>query len=253
MKQREATPEVLAPKIVELIENDASATKCAPPWPDGTPRDAAEQIAESIMQAIAARRRAGWQRDVAALRPERSTPSIRRPVNQLDSGSRCFASGGNRESCACVKRTNSSAELKAALSAATVLREDEPLARRTTLRVGGGADFYAEPASEAELAHIAASLRRASDCHSSFWGAARTCLVKDGGIRGLVICLAHPHFSRIEITGYRLHCGAGAKLKQVAAEAKRSGIDRPGISGGHSGHRRRRVAHERRRDGRLDV
>ena len=31
---------------------------------------------------------------------------------------------------------------------------DEPLARRTTLRVGGPADLYVEPASEADLAAV---------------------------------------------------------------------------------------------------
>ena len=36
-----------------------------------------------------------------------------------------------------------------------------------------------------------------------------------------VICLAQAHFSRIEIVGDRLHCGAGAKLKAAAMEAKR--------------------------------
>ena len=49
-------------------------------------------------------------------------------------------------------------------------------------------------------------------------------LVGDGGFRGLIICLAHPNFSRIEIDGERLRCGAGAKLKNVAVEAKRSGL-----------------------------
>ena len=46
-------------------------------------------------------------------------------------------------------------------------------------------------------------------------------LVRDGGIRGVVVSLAHPHFSQVEIRGDRLHCGAGAKLKTVAIEAKR--------------------------------
>jgi UDP-N-acetylenolpyruvoylglucosamine reductase len=45
--------------------------------------------------------------------------------------------------------------------------------------------------------------------------------VKDGGIRGVVICLANPSFSKVEISGYRMHCGAGAKLKQVAMDSKR--------------------------------
>jgi UDP-N-acetylenolpyruvoylglucosamine reductase len=49
-------------------------------------------------------------------------------------------------------------------------------------------------------------------------------LVRDGGFRGVVICLAHASFSRIEIDGERLRCGAGAKLKSVAVEAKRNGL-----------------------------
>jgi len=49
-------------------------------------------------------------------------------------------------------------------------------------------------------------------------------LVRDGGVRGVVICLAHASFSRIEVAGERLHCGAGAKLKNVAVEAKRNGL-----------------------------
>jgi len=39
-------------------------------------------------------------------------------------------------------------------------------------------------------------------------------LVKDGGFRGVVICLAHPCFCRIECAGHQLRCGAGAKLKR---------------------------------------
>jgi UDP-N-acetylenolpyruvoylglucosamine reductase len=40
----------------------------------------------------------------------------------------------------------------------------------------------------------------------------------------VVICLAQSPFVKIEIAGERLHCGAGAKLKNVAVEAKRSGL-----------------------------
>ncbi len=49
-------------------------------------------------------------------------------------------------------------------------------------------------------------------------------LIRDGGIRGLVICLAHPFFSRIEVSGYRIQCGAGAKLKQVSLDAKKENL-----------------------------
>jgi len=49
-------------------------------------------------------------------------------------------------------------------------------------------------------------------------------LVRDGGIRGLVLSLAHPHFSRIEVQGDRITAGAGARLKNIAHEARRAGL-----------------------------
>ena len=46
------------------------------------------------------------------------------------------------------------AGLRDVLSAASVVRENEPLARRTTLRVGGCADVWAEPADEKDLSAV---------------------------------------------------------------------------------------------------
>ena len=44
-------------------------------------------------------------------------------------------------------------------------------------------------------------------------------LVRDGGVRGAVVCLAQPYFSRIEVVDESIRCGAGARLRAVAAEA----------------------------------
>jgi UDP-N-acetylenolpyruvoylglucosamine reductase len=114
-------------------------------------------------------------------------------------------------------------ELAARVSRVTVIRRDEPLATHTTMRIGGPADVYVEPASEADLASV---LKFCSERDVPFFilGRGSNLLVRDGGIRGVVICLAHPHFSRIEIIGERLHCGAGAKLKNVSVEAKRNNL-----------------------------
>ena len=49
-------------------------------------------------------------------------------------------------------------------------------------------------------------------------------LIRDGGIRGVVLCLAHRGFSVIEVTGSDLRCGAGAKLKALAAKARESSL-----------------------------
>ncbi len=115
------------------------------------------------------------------------------------------------------------AQLSARLSADSIVRPDEPLAKRTTLRVGGKADFYVEPASEADLAEL---LKFCAEQRLPFLllGRGSNLLIKDGGIRGVVICLSHPNFSRFEIVDDRLHCGAGVKLKTVSVEARRNGL-----------------------------
>ncbi len=112
------------------------------------------------------------------------------------------------------------AELSATLSTECVVRRDEPLARRTTLRVGGPADFYVEPASEADLAKLL-QFCAARELPFVVLGRGSNLLVRDGGIRGVVICLAQPNFSRVEVVGGCAHVGAGAKLKEVAVTAKR--------------------------------
>ncbi len=49
-------------------------------------------------------------------------------------------------------------------------------------------------------------------------------LIKDSGIRGFVISLAHPNFSLVEIEGTSLQCGAGARLKAISVDARRKGL-----------------------------
>src|SRR5471032_331721 len=114
-------------------------------------------------------------------------------------------------------------ELAARVSRATVIRRDEPLAKHTTMRIGGPADVYVEPATEEDLAQVVKFCGE-RDVPFFMLGRGSNLLVRDGGVRGVVICLAHPQFSRIEIFGERLHCGAGAKLKNVSVEAKRNNL-----------------------------
>jgi UDP-N-acetylenolpyruvoylglucosamine reductase len=114
-------------------------------------------------------------------------------------------------------------EIAGRVSSATVIRRDEPLAKHTTLRVGGPADVFVEPANEKDLSAI---LKFCGERELKFFvlGRGSNLLVCDGGFRGVVICLAQPEFSKIEIDGERLRCGAGARLKNVAVEARRNGL-----------------------------
>jgi UDP-N-acetylenolpyruvoylglucosamine reductase len=122
-----------------------------------------------------------------------------------------------------VNETDAADEIASRLSAGAVFRRYESLAKHTTLRVGGPADVYVEPASEEDLAGV---VTFCGERNLPFFmiGRGSNLLVRDGGFRGVVICLAHDSFSRIEIDGERLRCGAGAKLKNVVVEAKRNGL-----------------------------
>ncbi len=114
-------------------------------------------------------------------------------------------------------------EIAGHVSPATIIRRNEPLAKHTTLRVGGPADVYVEPASEEDLAGIV-RFCNGQDVPFFVIGRGSNLLVRDGGFRGVIICLAHANFSRIAVADGRLHCGAGAKLKNVAVEARRHGL-----------------------------
>jgi UDP-N-acetylenolpyruvoylglucosamine reductase len=105
----------------------------------------------------------------------------------------------------------------------SVVRQCEPLAKRTTLRVGGVAEVYVEPSSEAELSHLVQT------CHEervafTMLGRGSNLLIRDGGLRGVVVCLAHPSFSIMEVEDCVLRCGAGTRLKAVAAKARESSL-----------------------------
>lgn len=121
------------------------------------------------------------------------------------------------------KRGSPYAKLPGYLSADTRICFDEPLARRTTLRVGGPADVYVEPAGEPDLARV---LEFCAETGAPWFilGRGSNVLVKDRGFRGIVICLAGEAFRRIEVTSLQIRCGAGARLKAVAVEAKRHGL-----------------------------
>ena len=114
-------------------------------------------------------------------------------------------------------------ELAARLRHGGTVSVHEPMSKHTTLRIGGPADLFVEPATEEELSAV---LRFCAEWDLRFvlLGRGSNLLVLDGGIRGAVISMAHPNFSRLEQRGEELICGAGVKLKTVAVESKRCGL-----------------------------
>ena len=92
-----------------------------------------------------------------------------------------------------------------------------PLDKYTTLRVGGPADYFAEPASEEELQCL---LDAAGEAGTPvlLMGNGSNLLIRDGGFRGLAIRLGKP-FSHIEPWEGGLYAQAGALLSVLASEA----------------------------------
>ncbi|MDR2676311.1 MAG: Mur ligase domain-containing protein, partial [Opitutaceae bacterium] len=90
--------------------------------------------------------------------------------------------------------------LRGSVSPATKVRHEEPLAPRTTMRAGGAARIYAEPACEADLRALLREARaRALDVF--LLGRGSNLIVPDEGVDGLVISLAHPAWQAFEPLG----------------------------------------------------
>ncbi len=97
-----------------------------------------------------------------------------------------------------------------------------PLARLTTVRTGGSAEFFARASSEAELLELLA-WARAHGHEVSVVGSGSNLLVADEGVRGLVVKL-DGGLAAISVESPRMLCGAGARLPAVAARAAREGL-----------------------------
>ena len=121
------------------------------------------------------------------------------------------------------KRDSPYDKLHACLSAGTRVCFDELMARRTTLRVGGPADVYVEPDGESELG-VVLEFCAQNRIPWFILGRGSNVLVRDGGFRGIVICLAAESFRHVQVESLQIRCGAGARLKAVAVEAKRYGL-----------------------------
>ncbi|WP_135450341.1 UDP-N-acetylmuramate dehydrogenase [Tabrizicola caldifontis] len=102
------------------------------------------------------------------------------------------------------------------------LTANRPLSDLTWLRVGGPADWLFQPADEADLAAFLAAL--APSVQVFPMGAGSNLIVRDGGIRAVVIRLGRG-FNGIAIEGDRVTAGAAALDSHVARRAAEAGLD----------------------------
>ena len=103
------------------------------------------------------------------------------------------------------------------------IRLYEPLSRHTTMRVGGPAQFWAEPETEEGFADLV-QLCFDEDIPFMVMGRGSNLLVRDGGVPGVVAHLSKGEFSRHIVNGNEITAGVGLKLKQITAIARNAGI-----------------------------
>jgi UDP-N-acetylenolpyruvoylglucosamine reductase len=117
------------------------------------------------------------------------------------------------------------------------LERDFPLARLTTVRTGGDADWFARPGDEARLGELLV-WATGEGLAIGVVGSGSNLLVADEGFRGLALKL-DGKLATVEHEGERLFAGGGARLPSAATKAAgwglsglEFGVNIPGTVGG---------------------
>ena len=100
--------------------------------------------------------------------------------------------------------------------------ENAPMDRHTTLRVGGPADFLVEARGAGDVAAALAAAREAN-APVQVIGNGSNLLVRDSGIRGLVIAISG-RMADVSIKGATLRAQAGGALPRLAQIAQAQGL-----------------------------
>lgn len=102
------------------------------------------------------------------------------------------------------------------------VRENAPLSRHSTLRVGGPAEFLAEIESERALIELLGEVRRLG-LSFHLLGLGSNVLIPDEGLAGVVARLGRP-FKRVHVRGTLAVAGAALPLAQLARRTAVAGL-----------------------------
>ncbi len=120
----------------------------------------------------------------------------------------------------------------------TIVKQDEPLAPYTYLKIGGPARYFAEPTTVEQLRALLVRARNEGLAVYVLGGGSNV-LVRDEGVNGLVIRTTAPAFRTIDVRDNLVSAGAGTSLWstiRAAAERRLAGLELlagiPGTVGG---------------------
>jgi UDP-N-acetylmuramate dehydrogenase len=103
------------------------------------------------------------------------------------------------------------------------VRQQVPLAPYTWFRLGGPAQYFAEPSTVEQLQAVV-KRAKAEGLQARVLGGGSNLLVREAGVQGVVIRLTAPCFEQITIDGTKLSAGAGAKLGYAVTQAVTEGL-----------------------------
>lgn len=105
------------------------------------------------------------------------------------------------------------------------LKIDEPLFVHTMTKMGGRADLFVTPTTEEETMHVVAYAHQ-QKIPLLLLGNGSNMVVRDGGVRGIVLNLSK--LNRIEIKGTRVYAESGADIidvSRIAAKETLTGLE----------------------------
>lgn len=103
------------------------------------------------------------------------------------------------------------------------VKKDEPLSIHTTFKIGGPAEFFAEPLDPDDLRSLVKAARKYK-IRLSIIGAGSNLLVSDKGVNGLVIKLNSRKFKKLSFDKNVVMAGAGCSLSQVIKNSQKRGL-----------------------------
>ena len=116
------------------------------------------------------------------------------------------------------------AAVRPRLTPATRLAEHEVLAPKTTMRVGGPARLYAEPATTEDLRHLLVEATRLS-LPVLLLGRGSNLIIPDAGVDALVLSLGQEEWRKFAVQpDGSIWAGAGLRLKNLCGLATKAGF-----------------------------
>ncbi|MBU3664590.1 MAG: UDP-N-acetylmuramate--L-alanine ligase [Chthoniobacterales bacterium] len=134
-----------------------------------------------------------------------------------------LGAGNIHEQAAALARDLAMLEKLRAAMGPGIARLYEPMAKHTTMRVGGPAQFWLEPETEEGFCELA---RTAHEQGLPFMviGRGSNLVVRDGGLRGVVVRLRRGVFGEFSTEGHTIRAGVGVRLKALSGAAVAAGL-----------------------------